>query len=293
MLTPYQFASNSPISGIDLDGLEYKNANDKWVEDTYGGSYTHIIDDVWVYGRVEQNQSVFYTNANGHWAKIQSRDRRFSSYRHLQTGTGHGLSVNQNFISSNYTDPIIDFAVGSMGSALIGAIGLPTLLESLGSAYVQKVAVNYAYEIGASLMFNHDLSGVDHFDALNPIPGKLGKVADAALNFDHGKGTLEFNSIKGFLIEMTLNRYTEKLQKRIEAFGKKLVDKSSDLGNYSTIYSEAVSTRTGTTLRERTSAKEQAKSDYGVGSSLRKNAEKLIRGGSEVTEGFIKGLIGG
>ena len=26
-LTPYQFASNSPVSGIDLDGLEYLNAN--------------------------------------------------------------------------------------------------------------------------------------------------------------------------------------------------------------------------------------------------------------------------
>jgi RHS repeat-associated protein len=27
MLTPYQFASNRPIQGIDLDGLEFKNAN--------------------------------------------------------------------------------------------------------------------------------------------------------------------------------------------------------------------------------------------------------------------------
>lgn len=26
-LTPYQFASNSPISGVDLDGLEYNNSS--------------------------------------------------------------------------------------------------------------------------------------------------------------------------------------------------------------------------------------------------------------------------
>ena len=32
MLTPYQFASNSPISGIDLDGLEYLDANKARIE---------------------------------------------------------------------------------------------------------------------------------------------------------------------------------------------------------------------------------------------------------------------
>src|SRR5205085_11940688 len=30
-LTPYQFASNRPIDGIDLDGLEYKSAAD-WAQ---------------------------------------------------------------------------------------------------------------------------------------------------------------------------------------------------------------------------------------------------------------------
>ncbi len=32
MLTPYQFASNEPISGIDLDGLEYLNSNTARIE---------------------------------------------------------------------------------------------------------------------------------------------------------------------------------------------------------------------------------------------------------------------
>ncbi len=32
MLTPFQFASNSPISGVDLDGLEYINAEDAKIE---------------------------------------------------------------------------------------------------------------------------------------------------------------------------------------------------------------------------------------------------------------------
>jgi RHS repeat-associated protein len=35
-LTPYQFASNSPISGIDLDGLEYLNSEESRVEFKFG-----------------------------------------------------------------------------------------------------------------------------------------------------------------------------------------------------------------------------------------------------------------
>jgi RHS repeat-associated protein len=31
-LTPYQFASNSPIAGIDLDGLEFMNYNDSYIK---------------------------------------------------------------------------------------------------------------------------------------------------------------------------------------------------------------------------------------------------------------------
>ncbi|MCK6650352.1 MAG: hypothetical protein L6Q66_11915, partial [Bacteroidia bacterium] len=37
MLTPYQFACNSPIDGIDLDGLEHLDANESRIEITTGG----------------------------------------------------------------------------------------------------------------------------------------------------------------------------------------------------------------------------------------------------------------
>ena len=36
MLTPYQFASNSPIDGVDLDGLEYLDADESRIEAKYG-----------------------------------------------------------------------------------------------------------------------------------------------------------------------------------------------------------------------------------------------------------------
>ena len=35
-LTPYQFASNTPIDGIDLDGLEYLDADEALIESKYG-----------------------------------------------------------------------------------------------------------------------------------------------------------------------------------------------------------------------------------------------------------------
>ncbi|MBN2611256.1 MAG: RHS repeat-associated core domain-containing protein [Bacteroidales bacterium] len=42
MLTPYQFASNSPISGIDLDGLEYAYFQDVWYS-KWNGDYPDLV----------------------------------------------------------------------------------------------------------------------------------------------------------------------------------------------------------------------------------------------------------
>ncbi|NJC26609.1 RHS repeat domain-containing protein [Neolewinella antarctica] len=38
MLTPYQFASNRPIDGIDLDGLEYFDSDEAMINMTFGGA---------------------------------------------------------------------------------------------------------------------------------------------------------------------------------------------------------------------------------------------------------------
>ncbi|MBC7388115.1 MAG: hypothetical protein H7329_02795 [Opitutaceae bacterium] len=43
-LTPYQFASNRPIDGVDLDGLEYRSAADWTQKNT--ANYTFGWDDV-------------------------------------------------------------------------------------------------------------------------------------------------------------------------------------------------------------------------------------------------------
>jgi hypothetical protein len=59
-LTPYQFASNRPIDGIDLDGLEYISANtviNQETGETFGGTFGSTIsaDDV-----IERNGTTYY-----------------------------------------------------------------------------------------------------------------------------------------------------------------------------------------------------------------------------------------
>lgn len=59
MLTPYQFASNSPISGVDLDGLEYYYAADgKYLgQSIKGGTQLRIATK---YETLKNGSTVFY-----------------------------------------------------------------------------------------------------------------------------------------------------------------------------------------------------------------------------------------
>ncbi len=56
MLTPYQFASNSPISGIDLDGLEYYFAADGAYLGKFGNSpKIYMVDDDDIVNKIKQD----------------------------------------------------------------------------------------------------------------------------------------------------------------------------------------------------------------------------------------------
>jgi RHS repeat-associated protein len=92
-LTPYQFAGNTPIEAVDLDGLEplhlsvteYKNHASQTYEyqQTYDG-YTHQImmmkvDDWWVFKRMEGDNDQWYylDNQNQQWHKF-SNDKNYA-----------------------------------------------------------------------------------------------------------------------------------------------------------------------------------------------------------------------
>ncbi|MEM9337254.1 MAG: RHS repeat-associated core domain-containing protein [Bacteroidota bacterium] len=48
-LTPYQFASNRPIDGVDLDGLEYLDADEARIEAKYGNLRLKLSNFNWVF----------------------------------------------------------------------------------------------------------------------------------------------------------------------------------------------------------------------------------------------------
>jgi RHS repeat-associated protein len=62
MFTVYQFASNSPISGIDLDGLEYESAVD-W-------AYLNISDYDIVFTREDKDPPTFKTLRKSDWKTV-------------------------------------------------------------------------------------------------------------------------------------------------------------------------------------------------------------------------------
>lgn len=64
--TPYQFAGNSPIGGIDLDGLEFQKINSSMYQMKYNGSSTwlNIAVDFYLVGLVFKNIPEHYVDAN-------------------------------------------------------------------------------------------------------------------------------------------------------------------------------------------------------------------------------------
>jgi RHS repeat-associated protein len=61
-LTPYQFASNSPIAGIDIDGLEFGWANDLW-EASKSGYNTVVKTTTATYNQAVVNTTAAYNSA--------------------------------------------------------------------------------------------------------------------------------------------------------------------------------------------------------------------------------------
>ncbi len=68
-LTPYQFASNSPIQGIDLDGLELLKVNSSIYQRKYDGALTIFgkVDHLYTVEIVKQNIPTSIKDQVGNW----------------------------------------------------------------------------------------------------------------------------------------------------------------------------------------------------------------------------------
>lgn len=66
MLTPYQFASDSPIAGIDLDGLEFLSSEEALIEMRMGKVYLKVENQSFATRYMVRNATFASgTDANG------------------------------------------------------------------------------------------------------------------------------------------------------------------------------------------------------------------------------------
>jgi RHS repeat-associated protein len=70
MLTPYQFASNTPIQAIDLDGLEAANALEVFYAKTGDPQYTMVTDGTIMIQVNDESLSVTHSHINGAQIKL-------------------------------------------------------------------------------------------------------------------------------------------------------------------------------------------------------------------------------
>jgi RHS repeat-associated protein len=114
MLTPYQYASNRPIDGIDLDGLEYDDSKVKFLVDQ-GKSQINITGEISVKIKiVNLSSGVVSRDAMNFHSRKSSRAFDID-YRHINTGvpldplTSKPPSGSNNVYNVYVDDLDIDF----------------------------------------------------------------------------------------------------------------------------------------------------------------------------------------
>nr|WP_280866749.1 RHS repeat-associated core domain-containing protein [Lunatimonas salinarum] len=138
MLTPYQFASNRPIDGIDLDGLEYWNSTSIYSEGVsvsignfYGGS-------------------IGITNGTA-WDMIGKT--QFKAYTAIWPG-------NQNLYESSDNPRMITGAEVGVDAGFSLAFNKPTFSNAMEAIGVSMSTVGAKWGWGGSLQFGENVFGI-------------------------------------------------------------------------------------------------------------------------------------
>ena len=141
MLTPYQFASNSPISGIDLDGLEYATVIYKY----YEGKSAPIFEVEW-YDDLQHN--TYGSKGKGVSFRTEKYDK------------------NKKLISTTKTK-FFERSAGIFGILDHGFYYGPTQIEVYVVKKYKLTAVDAVDEAGRNHDFAYDLVGANAINATN------------------------------------------------------------------------------------------------------------------------------
>lgn len=137
MLTPYQFASNRPIDGIDLDGLEYLNSTSTYSEGL-GVSAGNFI-----------GFNLALSNGTA-WDMIGKA--QFKTYSSIGPR-------NQNLQESSNNPRMIAGAEAGIDGGIQFAFNIPTFSKAMEAFGVSMSTVSGKLGLGGSIQFGENVFG--------------------------------------------------------------------------------------------------------------------------------------
>ena len=176
MLTPYQFASNRPIDGIDLDGLEYLNYTLVYLTDGNGPAKLQSAYSIW---HDSQEHNAHGDLGKGVKYNIEIRDKKSNSL----------LFSDTRFVSRQ--------------TQLLGGIFKTDYGNYMGPTSLYKFGANDDYySENFSKTYDYTLPGVDAVDDLARTHDmeydKIGAIGQNSLMNDFGTTPADIAALQGW-----------------------------------------------------------------------------------------------
>ena len=167
-LTPYQFASNTPIMAIDLDGLEGKQVHEL-VEDKNGNTVlkkiTIVVNVVVVSGTIGEYASDFVASEK---EDVENSLKTFFAGKHKDPTTGVPVEFQFNVIHKNFSTQ--EIKTNADGSPRLDRNGQPktrtineemTKTKLIQEVYKNREEVNGATNFPIYMFSQNGISGTD------------------------------------------------------------------------------------------------------------------------------------
>ena len=293
--TPYQFAGNTPIKFIDIDGLEPTDPQLKWdyrpeLQKKHWGD----LYGIYLYKTMGIHSEDPYFKGASEMYVVERHDR---NYDHADTGADD-LTIGYEYydkhakkwIPFDPNDVANPDEVKSIATnALLfsgGAVAMAPLLKPTWS-YFGSFSINLSWEVGESLVFDRSLNEIDYFDAFNPL-ARTSIFTNALIDYkaetgfmtnDFGSAGIEIGA--GILGKKVSNYYKGKASNFLEK-SKNLSNYRFEVFNYKNRYGKTESSIITTVMK--------AKWDRKIGEDLLKTGRRRGTALSIGVEHGVKGL---